>query len=198
MNHYLATSRLTVLLAALILTGCGFQLRGSTQMPPLVQQTVAEGVAAYSELGEALSRNWQQSGASLSFERATTGAARLRITRNEVTRRILSVDSAGRPNEYELRLQVAFSLVGPEGKTLLGNQTVVEHRSFQFNPANILAMEDEEARLRKILAEQAALQIQRRVSFQLRSRPAANVPDNQDVDLNNNPPPSAGPDETAH
>lgn len=190
--------RLLTLLTVLVLTGCGFHLRSSAEMPPVVQHTVAEGVAPYSELGEALSRSWQQSGASLSFERATSGAARLRITRNQVTRRTLSVDSAGRPREYELSLQVAFSLLDPDGKTLLSNQSLVERRSFQFNPANILAMEDEEIRLRKILAEQAALQIQRRVSFQLRNRPAeSESSNNQDTDSINNPSPSTGPDETA-
>lgn len=164
---------LPVLILGLALQACGFRLRGSVDMPPGLQQTVAEGVAAYSALGQALGRSWQQSGGQLYFDReAGAGMARLVIKQDEVSRRTLSVDSAGRPNEYELRYQVNFSLQDADGAQLLDRQSVSADRAYQFDPANILATEDEEQRLKKVLAEEVALQMLRRITFQLRHRPA--------------------------
>ncbi len=161
----------TLLILSLVLQACGFRLRGAVDMPPELQTTVAEGVAAYSSLGEALSRSWRQSDARLEFDRELQGdAARLIITREELSRRTLSIDSAGRPNEYELRYQVAFNLQDAAGRSLLENQSINVTRAYQFNPDNALAMDDEEARLEKILAEDAALQMLRRITFQLRNR----------------------------
>lgn len=157
------------LVPVLLLQACGFHLRGATEMPPALQQTVAEGVNPYSELGEALARAWRQSGAKLLFvQPAGEGMARLVIHRDQVTRRTLSVDSAGRPNEYELRYQVGFALEDAGGRQLLRNQTASADRAYQFNPDNILAMDDEEARLKRILAEEIAQQMLRRITFQLR------------------------------
>jgi len=165
---------LLLLMLGLVLQACGFHLRGAVDMPPALQHTVAEGVAPYSPLGEALSRAWRQSNAQLEFERAAADddATRLIIAREAVSRRTLSVDSVGRPNEYELRYQVDFTLQDATGQQLLSGQNVSVNRAYQFNPDNALAMDDEEERLRKVLAEDAALQILRRVTFQLRNRPA--------------------------
>ncbi|MDZ7804134.1 LPS assembly lipoprotein LptE [Thiohalophilus sp.] len=168
---------LLILILTLALQACGFRLRGAVEMPPELQYTLAEGVAPYSALGESLSRAWRRSEAELDFERDGAGpAARLVIKRDEVTRRTLSVDSAGRPNEYELRYQVSFTLEDAGGQPLLQNQTVTVSRAYQFNPDNALAMDDEEQRLERLLAEEAALQMLRRITFQLRNRAAQPAP----------------------
>jgi LPS-assembly lipoprotein len=197
MRHAAAARCLLLLLTlGLALQACGFRLRGSVEMPPQLQQTVAEGVAAYSELGEALSRSWRQSGAQLYFDRqGEVEMARLVIKRDEVTRRTLSVDSAGRPNEYQLRYQVSFSLQDAAGAPLLADQNVSANRAYQFDPANILAMDDEEARLKKVLAEEAALQMLRRITFQLRNRPPE--PPATDPAADGSTPANGEPDETA-
>lgn len=162
-----------LLILGLVLPACGFHLRGAVEMPPALQYTVAEGVAPYSDLGEALSRAWRQSEAQLEFGRgADVEAARLVINRDEVSRHTLSVDSAGRPNEYELRYQVDFTLRDAAGRTLLQNQGATANRAYQFNPDNALAMDDEEQRLKRVLAEDVAVQMLRRITFQLRNRPA--------------------------
>lgn len=162
-----------LLMLGLALPACGFHLRGAVEMPPALQYTVAEGLAPYSDLGEALSRAWRQSGAQLEFGRgADAEAARLVINRDEVSRRTLSVDSAGRPNEYELRYQVDFTLRDAAGRTLLKNQSAMANRAYQFNPDNALAMDDEEQRLKRVLAEDIAVQMLRRITFQVRNRPA--------------------------
>ncbi|MFO8024213.1 LPS assembly lipoprotein LptE [Thiohalophilus sp.] len=166
-----------LLILTLVLQACGFRLRGAVDMPPQLQYTVAEGVAPYSALGESLSRSWRLSDAKLEFGDATGAAARLVINREDVTRRTLSVDSAGRPNEYELRYQVSFTLENADGQPLLQNQTISVRRSYQFDPNNALAMDDEEARLERLLAEEAALQMMRRITFQMRQRADQPAPD---------------------
>lgn len=166
-----------LLILTLMLQACGFHLRGAAEMPPELQYTVAEGVAPYSALGESLSRFWQQSDAQLDFGRGAAGStARLVITRDDVTRRTLSVDSAGRANEYELRYQVSFTLEDADGQPLLQNQNITVNRTYRFNPDNALAMDDEEARLKRLLAEEAALQMMRRITFQMRNRTAEPAP----------------------
>ncbi|MDR9435950.1 MAG: LPS assembly lipoprotein LptE [Thiohalophilus sp.] len=171
-----------LLILALALQACGFRLRGAVDMPPELQYTVAEGVAPYSALGESLSRSWRLSNARLDFEREAVGssAARLVINGEDVTRRTLSVDSAGRPNEYELRYQVRFTLEDAGGQPLLQNQNITVSRAYQFDPNNALAMDDEEARLERLLAEEAALQMMRRITFQLRHRAAQPAPEGEE------------------
>ena len=163
------------LLAALLASSaCGFRLRGAIELPPELQQTVAEGVAPYSDLGLAMSQAWNQSDASLQFAGQREGGAdmRLVITRNEVTRRVLSVDSAGRPNEYELQYQLGFDLQAADGSPLLAPQSITQYREYRFDPANVLAKSDEEARLKKDMVREAVAQMLRRISRQLKNRPA--------------------------
>lgn len=171
-----------LLILTLVLQACGFRLRGAVEMPPELQNTVAEGVAPYSALGESLSRSWRQSDAQLDFGEAAGAAARLVIQHEDVTRRTLSVDSAGRLNEYELRYQVSFTLEDAGGQPLLQNQSISVRRSYQFDPNNALAMDDEEARLERLLVKEAALQMMRRITFQLRHRAAQPAPDAEQTD----------------
>jgi len=163
---------LALLILSLTLPACGFRLRGAVDLPPAMEHAVAEGVAQYSALGEALARSWQQSGGKLDFDAdAEPARTRLTITRDDMSRRTLSVDSAGRPNEYQLTYKVDFRLTDASGEPLLESQSVSVNRAYQFNADNSLAMADEEERLERILSEEAAVQMLRRITFQLR-RPA--------------------------
>ncbi|TDY01066.1 LPS-assembly lipoprotein LptE [Thiohalophilus thiocyanatoxydans] len=160
---------LLLLVLSLALPACGFRLRGAVDLPPAMEHAAAEGVAQYSALGEALARSWQQSGGRLDFDAdAESARTRLTITRDDLSRRTLSVDSAGRPNEYQLTYKVAFELFDADGEPLMESQSVSVNRAYQFNPDNSLAMADEEERLEQILAEEAAVQMLRRITFQLR------------------------------
>ncbi|MDZ7662231.1 LPS assembly lipoprotein LptE [Thiohalophilus sp.] len=173
---------LALLMLSLALPACGFRLRGAVDLPPAMEHVVAEGVGQYSPLGGALVRSWQQSGGRLDFD-ADAGPPRTRlvITRDDISRRTLSVDSAGRPNEYQLTYNVDFKLIDASGEPLLESQSVSVNRAYQFNADNSLAMADEEARLKRILAEEAAVQMLRRITFQLRHPPETTLPTTLDA-----------------
>jgi len=151
----------------LLLQACGFRLRGAPEIPPAMQQAVVQGVAPYSELGLAMSREWTQAGGSLDFDGERTDAVRLVISRDEFSRRTLSVDSAGRPTEYELQYSLDFAMQDAGGNDLLNDQTIQQYRAYRFDPDNVLAKSDEEARIKKDMLRQAVSQMIQRITYQL-------------------------------
>jgi len=167
-RHGLRTAPLISLVyTLLLLQACGFRLRGAPEIPPAMQQAVVQGVAPYSELGVALSREWTQAGGNLDFARGRTDAVRLVISRDEFTRRALSVDSAGRPIEYELQYTLDFAMQDAGGEALLNPQTIKQYRAYRFDPDNVLAKSDEEARIKKDMLRQAVSQLMQRITYQL-------------------------------
>lgn len=161
-----------MLLIGVLLSACGFHLRGAVELPVPMQQTVAQGVAPYSELGLALSQAWRQSGGSLTFDaEQQPDAVRLVIDRKTFTRRTLAVDSAGRPTEYELQYTLGFGLQSAEGFGLVKPQAITLYREYRFDPANALAKSDEEMRIKQEMIRLAVDQMVRRITTQLSNRP---------------------------
>jgi LPS-assembly lipoprotein len=171
-----AAPLISLVVVLLLLQACGFRLRGAPEIPPAMQQAVVQGVAPYSELGLALSREWTRAGGNLDFAGERTDAVRLVISRDEISRRALSVDSAGRPTEYELQYTLVFAMQDAGGNSLLNSQTIKQYRAYRFDPDNVLAKSDEEARIKKDMVRQAVSQMLQRITYQLNhSSPATTM-----------------------
>jgi LPS-assembly lipoprotein len=90
-------------------------------------------------------------------------SAVLMLHSQRLQRRVLSVDTQGRAAEYELALQVVFSLRDSTGRRIADNERVSVIRDFSFDPDNVLAKSDEETALRKEMYRLAVSQMVRRV-----------------------------------
>jgi LPS-assembly lipoprotein len=145
--------RNSVLLAVMLITGCGFHLRGQANLAPELARTHIVGVSPYSEFATNLRQQLRANGVQIVEAKQSTST--LRITRNESGKRVLSVDQNGKVLEFELYSVISFEVTGRDKTTLLKNQTISLSRSFLFDVNDVLGKEEEETLLREDLQEDA-------------------------------------------
>jgi len=151
-----------VMLAGLLLAGCGFQLRGAANLPEVMAATRLETPDPTSPFARELELLLRANGVRL-VEADTAGAARLRILRQRINRRALSISGDARVREFELVFDLRFTLVGPEGGVLLAPESLRLERDFQFDEQEILGAATEEELIREELARSMAAQLIRRL-----------------------------------
>lgn len=165
--------KLTYLLISILITSCGFHLRGSQDFSRILPEVNVSGVDKYNELGRELLRSLASANVNVFDESAVI----LNITNDTFSKRALSVDSAGRANQYELRYDVSFTLVKTiknekEQKIvdLIPAQNITERREYLFDANLILATQDEENRLKQDMRQSVILQLMRRLKFLLKTK----------------------------
>ncbi|MFO7594277.1 MAG: LPS assembly lipoprotein LptE [Pseudomonadota bacterium] len=168
-NYRLAIRLWLTVLLALQLNACGFHLRGAVELPEVMTRTHVVGGGGtdlYYELENAL----LNAGAEVvTSAEAATGT--LTLHKQQVQRRVLSVDSQGRAAEYELTLQLAFSLKDSAGRIIADNERLSIVRDYSFDPDSVLGREAEEQALRREMERFAVSQMMRRLQS-LARRPA--------------------------
>lgn len=153
---------LASLAAVAFLGGCGFALQGSAPLPAVVATVQIDAVDDRSPFAQALRRRLAASGATLA-PRGQTGAAVLRIERDELLERVASVSARNIPREYELTQVVRFSL-DAGGTRRISSAEVSASRSLTFDERRALAKEREREQLRESLAEEVAGVVLQRVA----------------------------------
>lgn len=119
------------------LSGCGFHLRSSADMPAVMQRTYLNIPSGNDDLVREFYRNLSTDKDSIVTDPAQATAT-INILKAERFRRTLSVSNIGRPLEIEIAYQVEFSLTSPNG-TLIQPQTLTRTRNFAYEEANALA-----------------------------------------------------------
>lgn len=165
-----------LLLFSFLISSCGFHLRGSQDLSAFLPEVQIQGTSKHSELGRELTQALTSAKINVLDESETL----LNISKDSFSKRILSLDSAGRANQYELSYQLSFSLVkelkvdNAETKikqnivNLMPLQIITEKREYLFDANLILAKSDEEARLNNDMRQAAILQLVRRLNFSLK------------------------------
>jgi LPS-assembly lipoprotein len=151
---------LIVLAAALLLSSCGFQLRGAAQLP---FTTLYVQVPTASPFGNELRRNLRTTNARLVND-PTQADATLQIMAELREKLILSLGGGGRVREYQLRYRVAFRLIDGKTRELLPASEIVLKRDITFNDSEALAKEAEENLLFRDMQSDAVQQLVRRLS----------------------------------
>jgi LPS-assembly lipoprotein len=139
----------------LLLTSCGFHLRGAVTLPPQMERTQLLGVDARDPLAEEITAALEDAGVRVVAGDAT---AQLIVSGERQARRLLSVGSTGRASEYEISYQFSFELRAPAAEAtdagakpaavvLVPQQGVSLDRDYSFDPDNVLGKGDEEALL---------------------------------------------------
>jgi LPS-assembly lipoprotein len=152
------------LLVVLALTACGFHLRGSVQLPlELAAINVLDAKSA-TDIAPALRNALKNAGTRVSDAAPMV----LQLKAEQYGKRVLSVDSSGRAQEYGLSYTVRFLLKaeGAEaGKSViwLAEEAVTQTRDLRFDSAAVLGTEGEEAQLKAEMRQDAVLQILRRL-----------------------------------
>jgi LPS-assembly lipoprotein len=139
---------------ALLLSGCGFQLRGEANLPPEMSKTRIVIDDEYSALARRVRVMLERSG--VQFVPADQASAVLEIPENEVVTEVLTIADNARVREYRVTHTVKFRLTNAQGQELVGWQTLRQSREISFDEQRILASSREQEYLRKDLAETMA------------------------------------------
>ena len=156
------TASLVLVVSLVVLSGCGFQLRGSIELPEELSEVALEGTRPNGELGVAVRNGFSRVGGQV-VDSKTRAQSVLIITQDSSSRRVLSVDSIGQANEYELAYTLGFRLDDPNGVNRVVQQSINLRRQFRFDPDLTLAKADEEARLVREMRQDAVRQMLQRL-----------------------------------
>jgi len=155
-RRLLCASALTTLLA-----GCGFQLRGSSSLP---YATLWIGAPTSSAFANELRRQLRSGSSTAVVDDAPKAQARFELLNEDRSKEILSLNSAGRVREYELRYSVRFRVHDGLGRNYIADTTLFAKREISFNESAILASEAEELLLYRDMQTDLIQQILRRMS----------------------------------
>ncbi|PPD04412.1 MAG: hypothetical protein CTY29_05565 [Methylobacter sp.] len=142
-----------VIVLVLLLTACGYHLRGSVQGE-------AGGVGklyldnASNELIDQMNKSLKAGGSALVGSPSQADTT-IQIIDEYLQRRALSTSARGKANEFELVYRVKFELFG-SGRKSLGLQEPIEIRRTYFNDQlDIIAKDTEEILIRTEMYQQA-------------------------------------------
>ncbi|MFN3239831.1 MAG: LPS assembly lipoprotein LptE [Pseudomonadales bacterium] len=150
----------------LLLTACGFHLRG-TGAPALDVQRVALSGSPrdlIDELGDTLKTIGVSVGGDGEPE------YRINLANESLTRRAVASSGAITVSEYEVRIVAIFSIFDAEGKELIPASELVAERVYSFDATNFVSNTEEEALLIEEMRQDIAGQLVRRFSATLRNQ----------------------------
>ncbi len=152
--------KLAVALLLLVLSACGFHLRGQYALP---FASVYVATPAASIVAGDIKRELANIPTKL-MPSAKDADAQLSIIEDRRERQILSLSGAGRVREYELRLRVAYQLMDAAGKVLIPTSEIKLSRILSYDDSRIIAKQQEEALLFQDMERDAVGQILRRMT----------------------------------
>jgi LPS-assembly lipoprotein len=162
--------RLLIVALGCQLAACGFQLRGSWQLP---YDSIYVDIPAHSEFGAQLKRTIVGTGAARLADSSADAQAIFVPTGESRERKILSYSSAGRVREVQLKYRYGFRVRDLAGKDLVPPGTVEMVRDLTYDDSQTLAKEQEEDLLWRDMLNDLTQQVMRRLGGR---RPDATSP----------------------
>jgi LPS-assembly lipoprotein len=148
---------LTVILPlAALLAGCGFQLRGTANLP-----FNSIRITLQSPFGLELARTIA-SGSNAKVVERGEAQADFNLLGEQREKAVLSLDTNGQVREYQLRYRVSFNVTGPNGAVYIPTNTLILRRTLTFNN-QVLAKAAEEEMLYTDMRSDMVQQILRRM-----------------------------------
>ena len=150
---------LIAILIALLLTACGFQLRGAQPLP-FSSLYIAENW----ELGATLKRNIRALG-STQLAQTPQEAQAVFTTIGEAREKIiLSLSATGRVREFQLRYRFAYRVHDLKGREFVPPTEIILVRDISFSDERVLAKEQEEVLLYRDMQNDMVQQVLRRLA----------------------------------
>jgi len=154
-------SSFIILTAALLLSGCGFQLRGAATLP---FETVYVEAPLTSQFANQLKRMVTTGSETRVVDRPADAQVLLHILNETREKQVLSLSGGGRVREFLLRYRIFYRVTdNKSANEYIGASEIVLQRDFSFNDNEALAKEAEEALLYRDMQNDAANQLVRRL-----------------------------------
>ena len=149
-------SLLYILLAGylmLALSACGFQLRGSAALPEEMSVTFIKFKKPYGSLLDDFTDALRAHHVTVTDDRAEATAV-LTIRNDERDRDVLSVNSAGKVLEIQLRQSFQFSVTTTDNRPLVELQSMTLTRDYLYSSTDVLSKDREEVVVRRTLQQE--------------------------------------------
>jgi LPS-assembly lipoprotein len=151
---------LLCLLCALALAGCGFQLRGSTNIP---FKTLYIGVADTSPIAVELKRSIRGNGPTRIVTDPAQAEAKLEVLHERATSDIETINSVGIATEYHLYYNIEFRVTNNKGRIFIPPTQIRLKRLILTNNNAVLAENFQIVDLLADMQSDAAQQMLRRM-----------------------------------
>jgi LPS-assembly lipoprotein len=146
-------------LAAALLAGCGFHMRGTASLP---FETLY--IPGQTPLSIELKRNVTASSKTRIVDSPDKAQAVVGFTNEMRDKSILTFTAAGKVNEYRLRYRVGFRVTDSKAlQVFLPTSEIILTRDMSYNDAQVLAKEAEEQLLYRDMQTDMVQQIMRRL-----------------------------------
>ena len=145
----------------LALSACGFQLRGSTELP---FRTLWVGFSDASPLGTEFKRYIRSGTSTRLVDDASTAEAKLQVLGESRDKEILSLNADGRVREYNLYYTFVFRVDDGRGQDFIAPTRITLKRNISVNENTQLAKEAEENNLYRDMQSDLVQQLLRRLA----------------------------------
>ena len=163
--------RAWLLAMTLLLAGCGFQLRGTAQLP-FETIYIPEASAG---IGLELKRYVRSGTRTRVVDDEKSAQAVLQFANETRFRNILSLSGGGRVREFQLVYRIAVRVHDGKGGEYLPLSVLQLTRDLTYNDTDVLAKETEEALIYREMQSDMVQQILRRLAAALAAKPVAVV-----------------------
>lgn len=162
---------LTLLLS---ISACGYHLRGSIDLPEGLKRIYMQGASGL--LHKIMQRTLKSSGGELVTSIEQSGIV-IQVLKEKMDRRVLSLSSSGRANEYEIIYTLNFNLLDAEGNLLSKKQKIEISKDYFNDQEEVLAKDNEEQVIREEIYRTAVQSIvnRSRVVLENLDKPEATV-----------------------
>ncbi|MGI0117840.1 LPS assembly lipoprotein LptE [Zooshikella sp. RANM57] len=149
----------TLLSVVMLLTACGFKLRGMVDVASHLQQLSVQTSDNYGVFTRRLNRTLESNDIKI----IASAPYVLRITENQDENKIASFTGNAQAAQYRLIKQVKFQLENSEGLLLIGPFEAMSERVYLYSSSNKTASDSEERLIREELERDIITQITQRL-----------------------------------
>ncbi len=141
-----------MLSAIFLLSACGYHLRGSQYETGQVKKIAL--LNASGPLHRQMQLTLRSTGGQL-LDKADNAEVVVYVNHEKMDRRVLSISSVGKANEFELIYRLNYSMLDTQGKPLLESAEMEIYRDYFNDQEDILAKNNEELIIREEMYRQA-------------------------------------------
>ena len=149
----------------LLLAGCGFHLRQSAALPAVMQQQVYLQVNGGGNFARSLAAALRASKVNV-LDHSVPGVATLLVPSAAFGSRLLTSGGIQRVGEYVVSLSIKFTLIGPDGKTVVPSQSITLSHQFAIDQTQFSAISSETEAIQVTLVREMTDAVMRRLEAQ--------------------------------
>ncbi len=163
MQSFKLYRKICLLTLTMLVSGCGFHLRGMVDMPAWLKNVAIIVPQAHRELASLLTDQLLAYNVNISTDPAIADYW-LIIEDDNTQQQIASISSSTTPRQYQLIYTLHFKLQRAKGKDIMSSNQIVVTRQVTINGDRILGSNKEEELLKAEMKKDAVIQLINRIS----------------------------------